>query len=346
MRRGAWVLGALLLGGCPSLDGFSGKESSDGGPGGSGYLSLNDAARLCSQLQTCPQLGYSIAFSLLIPLEKIGYSVCVDRLAGPLPPGRPGVSQQAQSLSCAAQATSCATAAACFPYEFIEATDPRCQGLDGGTDGGTDGGPDAGGGGGSATTSSCSPDKKSVYECKFKQILHCDHPYFYPGSTCLLDSTGVPRCAVAASCTASETTCSGNVVLYCGAVSNFAYGDDCSFWGATCGKDQSAGVQDCILNGLTPFCSEDSVQCISNRLRTCSGGFFSEYDCGALGGKCELAPTPHCAPASPACTHSDPDVGKCTGSQLKLCIAGQPKSLDCASLGLACKEGAFGGYCG
>ena len=61
MRRGAWVLGALLLGGCPSLDGFSGKESSDGGPGGSGYLSLNDAARLCSQLQTCPQLGYSIA---------------------------------------------------------------------------------------------------------------------------------------------------------------------------------------------------------------------------------------------------------------------------------------------
>ncbi len=337
MRRAVWFLPVLLLGGCPSLDGFAGKQAGDAGPSGTGYLSFEDAARLCSQIETCPKLGHSITYSLLIPLQQIGYSVCVDRLSGPLPPGRPGISQQAQSLACAAKASSCATAAACFPYEFIQPADPRCQGLDGGADGGADGG---------TTASACSADGKSIYVCQFNQILHCDHPYFYPGSSCLLDSTGVHRCAVATSCTATETHCSGNVVLYCGAVSNFAYGDDCSFWGATCGNDQSAGVQDCILNGLTPFCTDDSVQCVSNRLRTCSGGFFSEYDCPALGATCEPSPTPHCAPAAAQCKHEDPDIGKCSGNTLKLCVSGKPKTLDCSSLGLSCKPGALGDHCG
>lgn len=334
MKRALWALPALLLAGCPSLDGFTGKQAADGGPSGSGYLSLGEAVKLCSQLQICPKLGDSIVFSLLIPLQDVAFPICVDRLTGPLPPGRPGVAQQAQSLSCAAKATSCATAAGCFPYESVQPSDPRCQGFDGGT---TDGG---------TATGACSPDGKSVYNCQYNQIVHCDHPYFYPGSTCLVDPTGVPRCAVAQSCTATQTTCSGSVVQYCGAVSNFVYGEDCSFWGATCGNDQSANVQDCILNGLTPFCSTDDVQCISNRLRTCSGGFFSEYDCLALGGTCESAPAPHCVLAGPKCKHGDPNLDKCSGNQLPVCLAGQPKTLDCTSFGLACKPGPYGDYCG
>jgi len=345
MRRALWLLPALALGGCPSLDGFTGAEPGDASTSGTGYLTMDEAAKLCSLVSTCSNLGYSIAFSLLIPLEDVSYGMCVDRLAGPLPPGRIGVSQQAQALRCAAKATSCATAAACFPYEFVEPGDPRCQGFDAG--GPTDAGGDAGASDAAApTTSACSPDKKSIYECKFNQILHCDNAYFYPGSSCLLDSTGVYRCAVSQACTATQTSCSGNVVLYCGAVSNFAYGDDCAFWGAACGEDQASGVQDCIVNGLTPFCTKDEVQCVSNRLRTCSGGFFSEYDCPALGGTCQPLPTPHCTVASPACKHDDPDIGKCTGTSLALCVGGKRKTLDCASLSLSCKDGALGGYCG
>ena len=328
MRKRALLL-VLCLTGCPSLDGFSGKSkgsASDAGPTGKGFLSLEDAARLCSKIQTCQNLGFSIGYSLLVPINTKSYSACIDVLTAPLPPNQFGVNQQAESLSCAAKASNCPAAAACMPYEYIDANDPRCQAADGGANG------------------DCAPDKKAVYECFYKRVIHCDHPYFYPGSSCIQDSTGAYRCAAAQSCTA-QTACSGTIVTFCGS-GNVAYGIDCAFWGSSCGKDQSSGNQDCILNGITPYCTTDSVQCVSDRVRTCFGDYFSEIDCVAAGGKCEPDPIPHCARPADACKQTDADVAGCTGDSIKLCVAGKPQSFDCTSIGLKCAPGTKGGYCG
>lgn len=331
MRR---ALASLALGlafatsACPSLDGFTGKADEGDASASGGYLSFADAVRLCSKVQTCRNLGYSIGYSLLIPANTSNFSHCVDILSSPLPEAQLGLAQQSSSLLCAAEATSCPAAAACLPYEFIDQNDPRCSGLDGGANG------------------NCSPDKTAVYDCSALRITHCSHPYFYPGSTCLQDSGGVHRCAAAESCTATAAACKGSIVTYCGAVSNFAYGEDCSYWGASCGLDQSGGVQDCILNGLTPFCNQDAVQCIGDRVRSCFGGFFSELDCASLGGKCDPAPIAHCTRPPDACKIGDPKFNVCEGDGIALCVGSKSLKFDCKKVGLGCVSDPMGAYCG
>lgn len=321
---------ALAVVACPSLDGFTDhvKDPTDASASGGGFLSLEDAAKLCGKVQTCRNLGYSIGYSLLIPVQTSNFSTCVDILSAPLPKSQLGVTQQAASLACAASAANCPTAAACLPYEFIDLDDPRCGGLDGGANG------------------DCSPDKKAVYACTSQLITHCDHPYFYPGSTCLVDSSGVHRCAASQTCTSTAGECNGSIVTYCGSVSNFAYGEDCSYWGASCGTDQASGVQDCVLNGLTPFCNQDSVQCVGDRVRSCYGGFFSEIDCAALGGKCDPDPVAHCSRAPNACKVTDPTVNVCDGDSISLCVGSKSLSFDCKSIGLSCVVDPKGNYCG
>jgi hypothetical protein len=328
MKRALW-LACLLLSGCPSLDGFSGKTKasvSDAGPKGKGFLSLEEAVRLCSKVQTCPTLGYSVGYSLLVPINTKSYSACIDVLTAPLPQNQLGVAQQAQALACAAQASSCPAAAGCLPYEYVEPNDPRCQGADGGANG------------------NCSPDNSAVYDCFYNRVIHCNNPYFYPGSSCLPDSNGVYQCAASATCS-TGATCKGSVVTFC-STGNVAYGTDCAYWGASCGKDQASGSQNCILNGITPTCTNDSVQCVSNRVRTCFGKFFSEIDCVSMGGKCDPDPIPHCTHPSDVCKQTDPDVAVCDGDTIQLCLAGKPQSYDCASIGLSCLVGLKGGYCG
>lgn len=329
MKKALLFLPLVLLG-CPSLDGFTGKSengASDAGPKGKGFLSLEEAARLCSKVQTCPTLGYSVGYSLLVPINTKSYSACIDVLTAPLPSTQVGVAQQAQSLSCAAKASSCPVAAACLPYEYVESNDPRCQGADGGANG------------------NCAPDGKAVYDCFYKRVIHCDHPYFYPGSTCLADSNGVYQCAAAQTCSGGATTCKGNIVTFC-STGNVAYGTDCAFWGASCGKNQATGGQDCVLNGITPTCATDSVQCVSNRVRTCFGKFFSEIDCVALGGTCASDPIPHCTLPSDKCQQTDAAVATCTGDSIQLCVAGKSQVFDCTSIGMKCLVGLKGGYCG
>lgn len=323
MRRVLAAISAIALVGCPSLDDFTGKE-----PGGSttlkGFLSLADAARLCSKIESCPKLGYSIGFSLLLPVEGRTYSTCIDLLNAPLPVDQLGIEPRAKSLQCAAQAANCPAAAACMPYEYIEPTDPRCQG---------------------STADKCSPDKTAVYRCSIGQITHCTNDYYYPGSTCLTDANGVDRCAAAETCTNTNWTCSGSIITFC-AGGSLAYGEDCAFWGATCGKDQASGNQDCTLYGITPACSADSVQCVGDRVRACYGGFFSELDCGKLGGTCVAKPTAHCTRPPGACDLGDADIDTCSGNSIKLCVASKPQTFDCGSIGLKCVTGTNGAHCG
>mgnify|MGYP003382338113 FL=1 len=328
MRRRWLILPALVLAGCPSLDGFTGTGKSDAStPSGKGFLSLENAARLCSRVQTCPHLGFSLSFSLLLPIDGTTYSTCIDLLSAPVPSTHLGIDQQSKALKCAAEATNCLTAGACLPYEYMDPADPRCQGSDGGVDG------------------DCSPDKKSVYECNFNRVTHCDSPYFYPGSTCLLNSTGQYRCAASQTCTTTESVCTGSVVSFC-TDGNLSYGEDCAYWGSTCGKDQASGNQDCILNGLTPFCSTNAVQCVGDRVRACVGGFYGEIDCAAVGGKCNAKPTAHCTRPPLACDLGDQQIDTCAGDGIKLCVGSKPQTFDCTSIGMTCQSGAQGAYCG
>lgn len=311
---------------CPSLDGFSGKTPSEGGTGVSGgFLSLTDAARVCSKVKTCFKLGYSIGFSLLIPMDAKTYSTCVDVLASPLPPGRFGLAQQVATLKCVAEAADCSAAGLCLPYESISSTDPRCQGEAG-------------------TVKACSPDNAAIYNCSTAFITHCDHEHFAGGS-CMASSSGDAECAAAPTCTQSASFCTGDVVEIC-MPSGFAFKVDCRFWGQTCGKDQGGGPNDCVLNGITPQCANDDVVCVADRVRACYGGYYGEIDCLAGGAKCDAWPTAHCARPDDACTQTDLGINTCNGDAIELCVAGKRMSFDCASIGLACVPNVNSAYCG
>lgn len=326
MRLFALLPLGLLAVACPSLDGFTGNTPSglDASVSG-GFLSLTDAARVCAKVKTCIKLGYSIGFSLLIPMDAKTYSSCVDVLASPLPPGRLGLARQTETLKCVADAADCASAALCLPYESISSTDPRCE-VEAGTG------------------KSCSPDKAAVYNCGTDLITHCDHGHFVGGS-CMLTSTGEAQCAAAPTCTQSASFCTGDVVEICMS-SGFAFKVDCSYWGQTCGTDQAGGPNDCVLNGIAPLCTADKVQCIGDRVRACYGGYYGEIDCLAGGSKCDAWPTAHCARPDDACQQTDLTVNACTGDVVELCVAGKRMSFDCASIGRACLTAAGSGYCG
>ncbi len=336
MRIPGAILATLLLAGCPSLDGFVGPEkdagkqdAGDAGPTGKGFLSIADAARLCSKLQTCPNLPYSLGFSLLLPVESKTFSTCVDVLATPLPPNRFGMAQQVQALTCVMQAADCAAAGGCLPYERIASSDPRCQPVDGGS-----------------ATIACSADEQSIYDCANPFVTHCDHGHF-GGASCMQENSQ-PRCVASTSCNLSSVgACSGTIVSWCDATSMYMHKLDCAYWGASCGTDQPSGLQDCVLNGLTPFCSPpDGATCINDRVRACYGGYFGEIDCAALGGKCDPYPTAHCGWPSEVCKQTDAALNVCTGDNIELCVTGNRVTLDCTSLGLKCLPGPNGAYCG
>jgi hypothetical protein len=329
MRSRSLVLIALLLSGCPSLDGFVDAEKLDAGPAGDGFLSLEDAARLCSKLQTCPNLSHSIGFSLLIPMDAQTYSSCIDTLAGPLPPSQLGaVQQQAQTLTCILKASDCAAAGACLPYRIITQPDPSCAGLEGGANG------------------ACSADAKTA--CGPGLISHCGHAYF-GNASCVLAPDGFPVCVSATTCSLpSIGSCSGTVLSYCDpGNNNNTVTLDCAYWGTTCGTDQGSGLQDCLLNGFSPRClPPDSVKCVSDRVRACYGAVFGEIDCTAVGGTCDPFPTPHCARPADKCKQTDPDLNACDGDRIALCVGGRRQTLDCTSLGLKCLPAPVGSFCG
>ena len=97
-----------------------------------GFLSLADAVAFCSNVFACPNLQPSVEISVTVPIDSNTFSSCVDWLTGPLPKDRNGVSQAAAQLLCAAKATTCQAAGACFWDDVIDSTDPRCAGKDAG----------------------------------------------------------------------------------------------------------------------------------------------------------------------------------------------------------------------
>lgn len=330
----AWAgLAFVLATGCPSLDGFTGRELTDAGtpdsptesgppdsgPAGKGYLSLDDAARFCTYVFTCPKLPDTINDSLSVPIDVHSYSACIDELASPLPSNHPGTLAQSKQLACGALATNCAEANACLGVEDISAGDPRCQATEAGTG------------------AACSPDGRSVYRCDANFVLHCDNAFYHPGSTCSPVSTDAGMeywCAVAQACT-GDPTCSGSIESFCDALGE-TVSLDCAVKGQNCGVDVNSSLFGCILGDTVPTCTVRGTTCNGDKIHICDGFGFSEIDCAALGGVCSVQPSPHCAKSSDACNQTDANLNACTGDSISLCVAGAPEALDCTSLGMKC----------
>src|SRR5215471_6060697 len=160
-----------------------------GGEGGSGvidhYLSLDEAARLCSRLMTCPEpdLVQTVILAVNVPLDPNNFSLCMTWAAGRIPKNHIGIEKQRGILKCAADATSCAAVGACSSEELYPNGDPRCASYPDGGD------VDSG-------AVHCIDMGTSVERCDIPpgDALHCNNPYFV-GSTCLLGDDDTLWCA-------------------------------------------------------------------------------------------------------------------------------------------------------
>jgi predicted small metal-binding protein len=330
---------AVSMGACTVFDGLSAdttdggttqdagdsgtKEGGDAGPVPAGFLSLEDAARFCTNAIKCPYLGGSTVGSVDIPIDGLNYTSCINWLTGPLPPDRLGVAEARVALTCAARATTCQAAGACMWYELVDPNDTRCKGYDGGAN------------------RQCAEDGGAVYACSGGVIFHCQDPYFPPGSTCIQGVDKVRWCALAKNC-AIQTQCQGGYLEFCGANSNVLEGYSCTTEGMTCGFDTASSTTDCLTNGVAKPCTTTGIACAGNLVSVCDGAYTTLFNCGALGGTCDGLGLPRCKLPNETCTPQDPSVNKCNGNVISLCVAGQPTSLDCTKLGMKCAPAANG----
>jgi hypothetical protein len=289
-----------------------------------GFLSFDDALRLCRKIAACPRLGLSALISTAIPLDVSRFSSCVSWAAGPLPADHPNIAAQGAALSCIAQASSCEDAAECIWYEAVNAGDPRCKGID-------------------TVAGVCADKGRTVNICP-AAIQHCNGDFWGAGSTCIFDpSQGYAYCARTEGCPAAR--CDGDLYTSACAGPMQPYQTvNCALIGTTCGLD-SLGIHGCLANGTVKKCAslDPVVQCAGNVVEVCTGYQGAEFNCASLGGTCSNAKgVVRCALPGDTCTAADPGIDACSGSVLSLCFAGQPMTFDCSKVGMTCKPPANG----
>jgi hypothetical protein len=296
----------------------------EAGPPPPGYLSVPDAARVCSTVFKCPQLASSILQSSAVPVDPVNYALCVEWLAGPVPADRVGFAVQAQTFSCIAQATTCAQAGSCLSLENLDPGDPRCA----------DAGADA--------AERCADDGGTVMRCADGYVLHCGSAYYGPGSQCMQGDDGTHWCSTGKNCNV-QISCIGTLLDYCGAGSNLHESVNCAFDGYTCdtASNDDSGLPGCNTGNLYKPCSNAGTSCAGDVVDVCDGYTISEFDCASMGARCSATNGPAlCVRPGDACTPFDADENVCTGTSISLCVGGQKQKLDCASLGLSCVPGA------
>ena len=340
--------GAGVIAACTTFDGLS--ASDDGGVDASSdratvvgdaapeaaalpsYLSPSEAARACSLVFRCPLLASSVITSVAVPVDPTNYALCMDWLAGPLPPNRVGIPIQASIFQCIASATTCGAAAACVPIENFLPGDPRC----------------ADAGAGDAGKERCADDGGTVLRCAELYALHCGSGYYAPGSACMKGLDNSHWCALNPNCT-TQSSCLGTVLDYCGAGSKLHEGINCAASGYTCGINPEAGAPDCLTDTTIKLCVAPGADCAGESVVVCDGYQESIFDCAAMGAACSKKSGPaRCGRPSDTCSTFDSSVNACNGSTIALCLGGQPLSFDCASVSLSCKPaaGAKSAHCG
>jgi hypothetical protein len=292
----------------------------DAGPLPPGYLSLQDAARACSWLFTCPKLDRSLIRTIAVPADASNFAVCMQWLAGPVDPTRLGLVTQRYVLACLASAESCAAAGACTAFEELALGDPRCAAE-----------PDAG------PAESCTQDG-NILSCNptwGNLLIHCDNSYFNRKGSCTQGADGYHYCAVDTSC--PPVSCDGLFVLdVCMAGLHIRY--DCSVSGQLCGEDTKTKGLSCVVGGLVEECTLAGARCQEDKVRVCDGIYVSYFDCAKLGGTCqEQAGYTNCVLPADTCTPADSAAVVCTGDAVTLCIGGKATTFDCASIGKKCQ---------
>lgn len=204
-----------------------------------GYLSLTEAARACSWMFKCPILELNLESSLGLIGSDTNFALCMNWLAGPVPPTRVGRDIQQASLKCIARATTCEEASSCLAVEGFFSDDPRC---------------DAG-----ADSAFLLPDHcegTSGIDCTDGVAFHCAAASYGGTAQCLIDEGGIIGCGQfdpAGTCPFRVTSCdpvTGNF-NDCAQDTQIDVSFSCQAVGSVCGDaGPEAGHKfDCLTNG-------------------------------------------------------------------------------------------------
>jgi hypothetical protein len=330
----------------------AGDEDGDGGGadactagGGSGYLSLPQAAVACRYIADCDtgQIELDIESSIGIVTSETSYAYCMNVLAGTVSPTRPGLMLQQQTFQCMANATSCATAHACLAIESIDQTsDSRCVSAGFPI-------PDAG--------VYCGATGNDIVDCLDGVVEHCNAPEFGSGiASCAIDPndpTDYTCGEVGSLCPTEQASCdiATNVLTDCGEGTSLQSYVNCTAYGQACGEEGDAGGRDaatlnaCVTEGKYQPCDATTFRdgCVGDGVATCN--YFdtiSITSCTDIGKTCnDSNAQPYCAGASDECSPFSLGVGLCNGTVISLCIDGKNVSFDCACAGMVC--GGTGG---
>jgi hypothetical protein len=148
------------------------------------------------------------------------------------------------------------------------------------------------------------------------------------------DSNGsvAADCVVPTTCTGTGTpnNCAGDYLYTC--QGDVAYGQDCTYSGASCGFDES-GAAACFYEPQ-PSCATPSTICSDDVIEYCSGSELYYFDCSSVGLTCDPdSADPFCI--APGCTELDVSgcVESCDETVLTLCYGGKPFPVDCRDYG-------------
>jgi hypothetical protein len=296
--------------------------SSDAGP----EATPTDAARFCSLLFQCPHLADAVALSIALPVDlpssPLGFSACMDWVAGPIDPERLGLQAQRDLLSAVAGETTCAAAGAALPVQPADAG-PTC-GL-------TCADPNE--------LSSCTPEGGTF-------LLPCATPYFGQSGACFPYDAGA-LCVSTGACDAGLSCASASTLVDCLPPTNSTFESyDCTLTARACSVLGKGGLADCVLPGhnTSPCPLHDRRDtCDGTSVLACAGGLTAqtEFDCSAVGRTCGVssAGDARCVGSADTCTPFDSTQNVCSESHITVCIGGVPSSFDCDTIGKSCLAG-------
>jgi hypothetical protein len=286
-------------------------EGGDGGTLPSGYLDLQDAARLCRWVMDCPRLSISIATSIAVHLSPTSFSACVAWAAGPLPPSHLGADVQRALLGGIAAAESCDDALSRTFIEVLGPASPACAGAPG---------------------KSCETSTAAL-DCTLGLRYRCDSPVFAPGSSCLTSDTDA-RCASQTCAPGTPAACDDDVWRNCD--QGLSSSLQCETHGLACSEtfcQPNKGTDnECLADGAGTSKCEDALALV------CDGLVPSPFDCGELPeGTCVVEQgEARCAPQGASCSPFDSDQSTCDGDRIGVCVYGKKHTVDCAALELSC----------
>jgi hypothetical protein len=293
--------------------------------GATTLLSVQQGALFCAQLFRCPRLDEAVELSIALPVgtpaSPLGFSACMDWVAGPIDPARIGLGTQQTMLKAVATATSCDLAYAALPVRPFDA---------------------------GVCMEAC-PDSNDVESCARGDAgaftMPCTGPYFGQSGTCYTDA-GAAACLTTGTCTAGTSCTDPTTLVDCPSAKDGLFtAYECTLSGRQCGALDALRA-DCLVPGHnTAPCPLQDVrdECDGTSVLHCAGGLMAqtELDCAAIGRTCSSAnSSARCVGTTDTCTPFDSTMNVCSGTTISLCVGGAPQSFDCQSQQMQCLPGS------